>query len=190
MTQAAPQADWRITVLRLAALAAVVAITVLLLSLGSEAQRFAEYGYPGIFLVSLLSNATVILPAPGLAVTFSMGAVFHPAGVALAAATGAAIGELSGYLAGFSGQGVLARTKVYERVEGWTRRYGAWAILGLAVIPSPLFDLAGAAAGALKMPVARFLIFCWVGKLIKMSIVAYAGAASIDWLARLFAAIP
>ncbi len=190
MTPAALRADWRITTLRLAALAAVVAITALLLSLGPEARRFAEYGYPGIFLISLLSNATVILPAPGLAVTFSMGAVFHPAGVALAAATGAAIGELSGYLAGFSGQGVLARTKVYERVEGWTRRYGAWAILVLAVIPSPLFDLAGAAAGALKMPLLRFLAFCWVGKLIKMSIVAYAGAASIDWLVRLFAAVP
>ena len=190
MTQATVRGDWRITVLRVAALAAVIAITAGLLSLGAEAERFAEYGYPGIFLVSLLANATVILPAPGLAVTFSMGAVFHPAGVALAAATGAAIGELSGYLAGFSGQGVLARTKVYERVEGWTRRYGAWAILGLAVIPSPLFDLAGAAAGALKMPLLRFLAFCWVGKLIKMSIVAYAGAASIDWLARLFAAVP
>ncbi|MGH2627148.1 MAG: VTT domain-containing protein [Anaerolineales bacterium] len=190
MSQAAARPDVRGRFLRAAALAAVVALTIFLLRLGPEARRFAEYGYPGIFLVSLLSNATVILPAPGLALTFSMGAVFHPAGVALASATGAAIGELSGYVAGFSGQGVLARTQIYERVEGWTRRYGAWVILFLAVIPSPLFDLAGAAAGALKMPVLRFLAFCWVGKLIKMAIVAYAGAASIDWLARLFAGAP
>lgn len=186
MTQAAAGLEARGRALRIAALLAVVALTVFLLSLGPEAQRFAEYGYPGIFLVSLLSNATVVLPAPGLAITFSMGAVFHPAGVALAAATGAALGELSGYVAGFSGQGVLARSQIYERVEGWTRRYGSWVILALAVIPSPLFDLAGAAAGALKMPVARFLAFCWVGKMIKMTIVAYAGAASIDWLVRLF----
>ena len=38
-----------------------------------------------------------------------MGAIFNPIGVAVAAGLGAAIGELSGYLAGFSGQGVVER---------------------------------------------------------------------------------
>jgi uncharacterized membrane protein YdjX (TVP38/TMEM64 family) len=187
MTEAPARPDWRIRVLRVAALLAVVAITVVLFSMGAEAQRFAAYGYPGIFLVSLLANATIIVPAPGMAITFSMGAIFHPFGVALAAASGAAIGELSGYLAGFSGQGVLAKSKVYDKIEGWTRRYGGWFILVLAIIPSPVFDVAGAAAGALKMPVPRFLVFAWVGKFIKMLVLAYAGAASIDWLNRIFA---
>lgn len=186
MKAAAPP-DRRQTVIRIAALLAVVAITVFLISLGDQAERFAAYGYPGIFLISLLANATVILPAPGLAITFSMGAVFHPAGVALAAAAGATLGELSGYLAGFSGQGVLAQSRAYRKIESWTRRYGSWVILALAIIPSPLFDLGGAAAGALKMPVPRFLLFAFVGKLIKMLVIAYAGAASIDWIGTLLA---
>ncbi|MEX0788381.1 MAG: VTT domain-containing protein [Anaerolineales bacterium] len=185
--KAASAPDHRLTAIRIAALVAVVAITLFLFSLGDQAERFAAYGYPGIFLVSLLANATVILPAPGLAVTFSMGAVFHPAGVALAAAAGATLGELSGYLAGFSGQGVLSQTKAYRKIEGWTRRFGPWVILVLAIIPSPVFDLGGAAAGALKMPVPRFLLFAFAGKLIKMLVIAYAGAASIDWIGTLLA---
>ena len=101
------------------------------------------------------------------------------------AGAGAAIGELTGYMAGFSGQAIAERTRIYERLEGWTRRYGGWTILILAIIPNPFFDIAGAAAGALRMPVAKFLLSAWIGKTIKMLDFAYAGAASIDWLARL-----
>jgi uncharacterized membrane protein YdjX (TVP38/TMEM64 family) len=176
---------WRLTAARLLALAAVVAITAYILSIRKDAERLAGYGYPGIFVLSILANATVILPAPGVAITFAMGAVFHPVGVALAAGTGAAIGELTGYLAGFSGQGIASRVAFYERVKDWVARRGGPAILVLAFIPNPFFDVAGAAAGALRMPVAKFLAWVWVGKLLKMLVFAYAGSASIDWLARL-----
>jgi uncharacterized membrane protein YdjX (TVP38/TMEM64 family) len=64
-------------------------------------------------------------------------------------------------------------------------RRGGPAVLVLAFIPNPFFDVAGAAAGALRMPIARFLVWVWVGKLLKMLLFAYAGSASIDWLARL-----
>ena len=57
----------------------------------------------------VVANATLLLPAPGIAVVFAMGSVFNPFLVSLAAGTGAAVGEMSGYAAGFSGQGVLGR---------------------------------------------------------------------------------
>jgi membrane protein YqaA with SNARE-associated domain len=177
---------WKLTAVRVLALAGVISLSLLIFSLRGRAEEYAAYGYPGIFLLSLLSNATVILPAPGLAVTFAMGAVFHPVGVAMAAASGAALGELSGYVAGASGRGVLSQTATYRKIEGWTQRFGGWVILFLAFIPNPLFDVAGAAAGALRMSVPRFLLFAWVGKLLKMLLVAYAGASSMDWVVRLF----
>ena len=111
-----------------------------------------------------------------------MGSIFNPMGVALAAGTGGAIGELSGYLAGFSGQAVVENTKIYDSVSPWVQKYGVWAILILAAIPNPFFDLAGIAAGVAKIPVWKFLLFCWIGQLIKMAMFAYAGAYSIDWL--------
>jgi len=172
----------RLTVLRLLALLAVIGITIFIFAIRDRAEQLAAYGYPGIFILSLLANATIVLPAPGWAVTFAMGAVFHPLGVALAAGTGATLGELTGYMAGFSGQAVIENTQVYERLLDWTRRHGGWTIIVLAALPNPVFDLAGIAAGALRMPVGLFLLYTWIGKLIKMGLLAYGGAASIDWL--------
>lgn len=173
------------TVLRILALVAVIAITLYIYSIRSQAQEFARYGYPGIFVIALMANATVFLPAPGIAVVFAMGSVFHPLGVALAAGTGGALGELSGFLAGFSGQAVIEQTKVYEKINPWINKYGGWAILILSAIPNPFFDIAGIAAGIAKMPLWKFLLFCWAGQLIKMAIFAYAGAYSINWLEKL-----
>jgi membrane protein YqaA with SNARE-associated domain len=173
---------WRLTAVRILALAAVIAISVYIYTIRNEVGRFQAAGYPGIFLLSILANATVILPAPGIALTFTFGSIFNPLGVAIAAGAGAALGELTGYLAGFSGQGIVDDTKMYTRLEGWTERYGGWAVLVLAFIPNPFFDLAGAAAGALGMSVAKFLLWAFIGKTLKMMLFAYAGAFSIDWL--------
>jgi len=172
----------RLTLLRWLSILAVIGISVFVFSIRDQAEEIAAYGYPGIFVISLLSNATVLLPAPGLAVVFAMGNVFHPLGVALAAGTGGALGELSGYLAGFSGQPVIERMDIYERITPWVQKYGTLAIFLLATVPNPFFDLAGIAAGAAKIPVKKFLFACWIGQLIKATVFAYAGAASLDWI--------
>ncbi|HSB01398.1 MAG TPA: VTT domain-containing protein [Anaerolineales bacterium] len=169
-------------VLRILALFAVVAITVYIYSIREHAEHFEALGYPGIFLIALLANATVLLPAPGVAVIYAMGGIFNPFGVGLAAGTGGAIGELSGYLAGFSGQAVIERTDIYNRIKPWVEKYGGWAILVLSAIPNPFFDVAGIAAGIAKMPLRTFLVFTWVGQLIKMTLFALAGRYSITLL--------
>jgi uncharacterized membrane protein YdjX (TVP38/TMEM64 family) len=188
VSQSPRLSGWRLQVARILALAAVIAITLFVFSIRDRATELQAYGYPGIFVLSLLANSTVILPAPGIALTYAFGAVFHPVGVALAAGSGAALGELTGYLAGFSGQGVVDDIPMYDRITAWTQHYGGWIILLLAFIPNPFFDIAGAAAGALKMRVDRFLFWALIGKILKMLVIAYAGAASMDWLLDLFPA--
>lgn len=173
-------------ILRILAVLAVVGITIYIYSIRDRVEDFAAYGYPGIFLIMLLANATVILPAPGVAVVFAMGSVFNPLGVAFAAGAGGAIGELTGYLAGYGGQAVVENTKIYEKISPWINKYGAWVILVLSAIPNPFFDIAGIAAGVAKIPLWQFLLACWVGQTIKMAMFAYAGAYSIDWLMRFF----
>ena len=173
-------------ILRVLALLLVIAITAYVYSIRDHVKEFASYGYPGIFLIAMLANATVLLPAPGVAIVFAMGSIFNPLGVTLAAGTGGALGELSGYLAGFSGQAVIENTKIYDRVHPWVVKYGGWAILVLSAIPNPFFDLAGVAAGITKMSLRRFLFACWVGQLIKMAMFAYAGFYSLDWLINKF----
>jgi len=181
---------WRLNAMRIFAFLVVIAITIYIYSIRDKAEQLAGYGYPGIFLLSILGNATIILPAPVIAITYVMGAVFNPIGVALAAGTGSAIGELTGYIAGFSGQGIAEQTPIYKRLESWTERYGGLTITLLALIPNPIFDVAGAAAGALKMPVYKFLFWACIGKTLKMFFFAYAGATSADWILQLFGVQP
>lgn len=174
--------ETRLTFFRIIAVLVVIGISAYVFSIRERVEEFAAYGYPGVFIIALLANATVFLPAPGVAMVFAMGSVFHPLGVGLAAGTGGALGELSGYLAGFGGQAVVENTPVYARIHPWVQRWGAWAILVLAAVPNPFFDLAGVAAGILKIPLWKFLLFCWIGQLIKMTAFAYAGSASLNWI--------
>lgn len=162
--------------LRILALVFAVGLTLFLYLNRHRVQHLQGYGYAGIFLVSLLTNATLILPIPGVLITSAMGAVFNPFWVALAAGSGAALGELSGYLVGFSGQGIVERAQWHDRIEPYIRRYGGLAILVMAFVPNPAFDVAGIIAGALKMPLRIFLFWCWLGKVLKMLIFAYSGA--------------
>lgn len=170
--------------LRILSLVAVIGITVYVYSIRDHVAEFATLGYPGIFLVTLMANATVFLPAPGVAVVFAMGSIFNPLGVTLAAGTGGALGELSGYLAGFSGQAVIERTDIYDKISPWVKKFGPWAIFVLAAVPNPFFDLAGVAAGISKMSMKRFLLACWCGQIIKMAFFAYSGYYSLTWLMK------
>ena len=56
----------------------------------------------------------------------------------------------------------------------------------LALIPNPVFDLAGVTAGALRYPLERFLAVVFAGKILKLVGFAYACAFSADWLVRFF----
>lgn len=180
-----PRSRWVLNIIRLLILAAVIMVSAYVFTIRDQAARFAAYGYPGIFLISLLANATILLPAPGIAVVFAMGGVFQPLLVALFAGAGATIGEIAAYAAGFSGQAVIERTAIYGTIVPWMRRYGPLTTLLLAAIPNPFFDLAGMAAGALRMPFATFIIWCLLGKVTKMLIFAYTGAYSVEWLSGL-----
>ena len=185
---ARPKSSARLTILRILALAAVIGITFYIFTIRDRVEEFQKFGYPGVFLVALLANATILIPAPGVAIVYAMGGIktFSPIIIGIAAGTGGAIGELSGYLAGFSGQAVIERTDIYERTKPWIDKYGGWAILFLSAIPNPFFDAAGIAAGIAKMPLKTFLLFLWIGQLIKMTLFAFAGRLSLEWLAQFF----
>lgn len=173
---------WKLNLVRAAALVFVVALSVTLFIYRDRLRGLEVLGYPGVFLVALVSNSTIILPVPGVMFASLMGSVFNPFWIAIAAGAGAALGELTGYLAGFSGQAIVERAPIHERIEGWMRKYGQWTILVLAVIPNPFFDVVGMIAGALKMPFWRFLVFCWIGETGKMMLFAYGGASLLGLL--------
>lgn len=170
----------QLTLVRIIALLIVVGISIFIFYIRDRASQLAVYGYPGIFVLAFLAYATVLLPAPGVAVIFTMGAVFNPFGVALAAGAGAALGELSGYLAGFSGQAIVEHTQIYDRLTRWMKANGPLTIVLLSAVPNPFFDIVGVIAGVSKLRLVAFLFWCWIGETLKMLFFALAGSGILN----------
>lgn len=166
-------------------IAVVVGALVTAIIFRSHLQELAGYGYLAVFVVGLVSNATIILPIPGLAVSSLLGGVFNPWLVGLVGGLGQALGELSGYMVGYSGQALVDKNPTYHRLSGWMRRHGMLTIFLLALVPNPLFDLGGIAAGALRFPVWKFLASCMAGKVIKNAAFALAGYYGLETLLRI-----
>lgn len=182
----------RSKVIRILAVLFAVGISVAIFLLRSKVdiEKLRPYRYVGIFIISFLAYATVLLPAPGAAFVFTVGAAFkdvpfNTIRIALAAGSGAALGELSGYLAGLGGQAVLENRKIYQKLTSWMEKHGAITIFGLSALPNPLFDLVGLVAGALRMSPWKFFLWCWAGETLKMLVFAASGAAGLDLFQRL-----
>ncbi len=138
-------------------------------------DKLKSYGYLGVFIISVFLNATVIVPVSNMTVIFAMGATLPaPWLVGIVGGLAAGIGELTGYLAGRSGRNILAKNKVYVRVEVWVKKRGWIAVFILSIFPF-VFDIVGIIAGAMRMPVWRFFVATWLGRTIIYITVAYLG---------------
>jgi membrane protein YqaA with SNARE-associated domain len=148
-------------------------------------EALEGYGYLGVFLISLTLNATIVLPAGNFLVLATMGAVLPSATlVGLAGGLGAAVGELTGYAAGYSGQAIISRQRVYTRLKGWVERWGMLTIFILSIVPL-VFDLAGIAAGVIRFPLWKFFLACWLGRTILYLVIAWGGAMGWEALLNL-----
>ena len=172
----------RLRVVRVLTVVAVIAALATALEFRNRIEDLEGYGYAAVFLVGLVSNATLILPVPGLAVSSVLGSVFNPWIVGLVGGLGQALGELTGYMAGYSGQTWLEERPRYRRLVRWMQRYGVLTVFVLALLPNPLFDVAGVIAGVLRLGVWRFLLSCAAGKIIKNIGFALAGYYGIGGL--------
>jgi len=168
--------------LQYAALVVALVITVVVYLLRDRLADFAQYGYLGIFLISMLGNATIILPVPTFLTAFLGGGVFNPILVGVISAAGATIGELTGYLAGVGGKAIVEDRALYERFRGWMERYGLFALFAMAAIPNPFFDIAGIIAGVSRIKVTTYLAVTWAGKIVKFILIALVGAGSVNLL--------
>jgi membrane protein YqaA with SNARE-associated domain len=171
---AASKRRWRLFA-RMGGFAFVIAITVAIFVWGDEGPNLPIYGYPAVFLISLLGNATLVLPAPFYLVVGAAGSSLDPLTVGIVAGLGATLGELTGYLAGASGKGSVEGKKHYKWVERHMKKSGPLVIFLLGAIPNFFFDIGGLLAGVTRMPIWQFILVAWAGKSIRMTIIALVG---------------
>jgi len=159
---------------------------------GLDTETWQRLGYVGIFVTAVIGSASIALPLPSAAAVIGSAAVLDgpwgiPAWLVIAVVAGAGntIGELSGYLAGVGGRSFIERRRGHARLAHWMQRRGGLTLFVLAVIPNPLFDLAGIIAGSARMPLRRFLGIVFAGKVVKNAGFALTGAAGVAVVAEL-----
>jgi membrane protein YqaA with SNARE-associated domain len=161
-----------------------VTIAIAILASRVDIEQLRRYGYVGVFLASLISNATIALPVPGIAVTLGTAMALPNEWwlVALVAGIGEALGESTGYLAGYGGSAIIENRRVYQRLHYWMEHHGMMTIFVLSAIPNPFIDLAGISAGASKYAYYKFLLACWLGKTLKTLVFSWAVVHSAGWV--------
>jgi len=153
-------------------------------------QSFAvQYGYLGIFLISLLGAMSIFVPIPYTVVIFILGGLpsFDPLLIAVAAGLGSAIGEFSGYLLGAGGRKVIG-DKYKKKMDFLTKlfkKYGPITIFIFALTPLP-DDLLFIPLGVMRYSLLRAFIPALLGKFFSSLIIAYSGRLSLEIVKSLF----
>lgn len=143
-------------------------------------------GYPGLFLIALLRSASVLIPVPGGGITFAGGAVLDgafglpaPVLVGLTVAVAESSASSPGMALASAAAGCWRRSALTS-VKSWIRQRAALTIFGMSMLPSPMFDVAGLAAGATRVPIRVFYPAMFSGKLVRGIMVATLGYLQHD----------
>jgi membrane protein YqaA with SNARE-associated domain len=163
---------------RLLGLIVAIIVTILIYFFKDGILKLSAYGYVGLFIFNIFGSGTLFLPTPLFLTAFAAASVLNPFIVTLVSSLGSALGESTGYLAGFGSEEIIEKNIKIQKMKKWFDKFGGWTIFFLAAVPNPLFDLAGVVAGASGMKYQKFIFITWLGKLIKFGVIVYLGVNS------------
>ncbi len=158
-------------------------------------------GLIGLFFVAIIANASLFFPlpidlllAPISAIEFLHLGMFSPLLLGFIVALGASLGEFSGYIVGYLGITTFNKMKKAEIqqlkvLRDQLNKVGIPLLIIFAFTPLP-FDVIGIAAGLAKYSKLKFFIGCFLGKLPRYVIIAYAGYFGVPFLLTLFGVPP
>ena len=148
-------------------------------------EGLASTAYLVVFAVTLACNASIFAPIfVYLSLMIAAAKFLDPVLVALVASAAGALGETSGYYAGYLGKRIvhLENTPGYEKLVDWMKRHGTVAVFLLALQPVIPFDIAGLISGASRIPLWKFVLPCWAGKFPKYLVGCLLGEAFLRLL--------
>jgi len=152
-------------------------------------QFLLQFRYAGVFLVSFIGTASIIIPIPYTLVILMLGMnpEWDPLLLTLAGGLGSGVGEFSGYLLGYYGRSAISeeRRRKMDFMMRLFRSYGAIAIFIFALTPLP-DDLLFIPLGILRYSFVKAFIPSILGKILMCSILAYGGQVYGDVLSILF----
>jgi membrane protein DedA with SNARE-associated domain len=171
-----------------------IATAFIVLDLGED-DITGGWGYPMLWLISLLRASSVILPIPGSGLTIAAGAIMDPVFgipapimVGITAGTAESLGEFTGYWAGINGGTLVEGSRlrrVYGLITEWLKKAPFPTMFVMSFAPSPVFDVAGLAAGAARIPIRVFYPAILLGKVCRGIVMGFTGYYGIEILEKI-----
>jgi len=158
------------------------------------------YGLFGLFFAAIIANASIIFPISIELVVLPLGT--NPAliglpndnlarlAIGLVSGTGAAFGEMTGYILGLLGHKAVessgqADTYKLGSIREKIKSSGMLFIFLGAFTPFP-FDIIGVASGLIRYNPVKFFIAAWAGKVLRYMLIAFAGFLGLEFVKTLF----
>jgi membrane protein YqaA with SNARE-associated domain len=156
-------------------------------------------GYPGAFLVSFLGNATILVPFPYILTSFILGGltdgithefVFDPLVIGILSGIGATLGEMTGYVVGYTGGRLIDENQKsgFRRYAEDHPRWTPFVLWFLAVTPIP-DDVLVVPLGAAKYPWWKVILPQFIGKTMFLTAIAYSGRLSLGFVESIIASM-
>lgn len=181
---------------------AIVAILAIIYIFISNPQLVYDlvlnYGVVGLFVATVIGNATIMFPVPVDILIFLSAQVdfFHlglltPLLLGLILGIASTIGESTSYVVGYYGTESLEQMNKNEfsmlnEAKKRINKHGGIIVFLGSFTPFPM-DIVGLAAGILKYDYKKFFAFCYLGKALRAVIILYAGYYSITAVRSIFA---
>lgn len=151
----------------------------------------SNFWWLGVFLLGLISSATLFLPAPGFVVIYALGTTYNPFVLGAIGGLGSAIGEFTGYYIGYGvdkfyikRRGKRFKERLISISKSFQRYHPSLVLFFFSFTPVP-FDVAGLFCGIIKYPKEKFFIPVLIGKVAKYTLIALAGFYSVDIVLRI-----
>lgn len=151
----------------LAGLLIVLSVMTAAFIFRSQIEEFAMTGYMGVLIACFATTSTILLPAPGILVVIQYARFLNPLYVVLLGGLGTSLGEMTGYLIGRSGGDIIDFNED-NKILKWFSKRTYLTVFVFSIIPLPVFDIVGIAAGVNKVNPVLFWCCCFCGKVIKM----------------------
>ncbi len=136
-----------------------------------------QFGFLGVFFISLVGTMAIIVPIPYTLAIFLLGqAGWDPLFLMIAGGLGSAIGELVGYLLGYYGRRLISQER-QRKMDYLLRLFGNYtpvAVFLFALTPLP-DDLLFIPLGLLRYSIFKAFIPALLGKFLMIYLVAYFG---------------
>jgi len=145
-------------------------------------KQFAcQYGYFGVFLVSLIGAVSIVFPIPYTLIIYMLGTILDPFLIAIAAGLGSGLGEIFGYIMGYYGRAAISeerQRKIDFMLKVFNRYPLSITIFFFALTPLP-DDLLFIPLGIMRYNIVKVFVPAVLGKTLMSFILAIGGQLSI-----------